>query len=89
MGIPMSAKGKVVRFEDENRYIVLQTKLGEAWVAITEIPLRPQLGDTLEIEDAGLWYTDGRLIIDVTENCHITLNGWVMRFTEPLQLREK
>lgn len=56
---PACVQGRVVDVDSVTAKI--QTKIGVAYIDINFSPVRLQVGDELEIEEAGFYISDGRI----------------------------
>lgn len=78
---PVTAKGKIVRLDD--CIAVLDTEHGEALLDVgTDFDLRLEVGDKLEIEDAGFYILNCRIVAVIDEKTSIILNGWQVSFKD-------
>lgn len=64
MGKDANLKGKIIRFTTEKEMMaVVETELGEAFLDVnTDWDNRLRVGDTIEVEGAGWYITDGHIV---------------------------
>jgi len=56
-------KGKIKEFVCDGTYAVVETNLGNAFLDIDDaLDFRLQAGDEIEVEDAGWYAKDGRIV---------------------------
>ncbi|MBI5798320.1 MAG: hypothetical protein HZB10_00100 [Candidatus Yonathbacteria bacterium] len=56
-------KGKIVGYAHDEMFAVVETKLGNALLDISDaLDYRLKIGDSIEVEDAGFYIADGQIV---------------------------
>ncbi|MFA6047459.1 MAG: hypothetical protein WCV59_01530 [Parcubacteria group bacterium] len=75
--IPASLTGKITSFEDDKKIIaIVATKYGEAYLDINVSFPNLKVGDEIDLEDADIYITDGRIIYVLPDEGWMFINNY-------------